>query len=369
MSIIGHDKVFHTRKELQNHLNQCTKSQLKIEIDALHMTGNIEIVIVDGKVKIYELNGYIFEEHTSHKNSEIDSDISIPDCPIEYRTNAELNTFNGVSIHNAAIMWYGRAKSGKTRALIEVFAGENFIFLDFDRNYESTIKGIQKSGAIYLNGDAAFEVLTQLSSGRGFQYVVIIDALGSIIKRLARWFIQTSDDYDAVARMKESLLLIGVSHEATLTFFNLVVEPMTKNSNSINIIHHTTENNNGSKMEGNKGAWLSVFDFTYRLDSDKKAFFLEAGRLPIAPKTVGLSKTPRKQLVELIKNYTESCQDQISGQFMDVAPWNKILKSSLYVRPIMNQLLKEGKIITIKVLNSRAVYIDVAQTLSNLGTY
>lgn len=369
MSIIGYDKEFHTRNVLQQHLESCNPYQLKLEINALHRTGKVEIQIVDKKIKIVEINPYVFEEHTTHENSEIDPDISIPDYPVEYRSDAELNIFNGVSIHNAATMWYGRAKSGKTRALIEAFSGEKFIFLDFDRNYESTIKGIQNSGAIYLNGDAAFEVLTQLASGKGFHHVVVIDALGNIVTRLARWFLANSKKSDAVERMKESIHLIGVSHEATLTFFNLIIEPMTRNYNSINIIHHTTENNYGSKMEGNKGAWLSVFDFTYQLNTEKKVFILEAGRLPIAPKTVGLFNSPRKHLVELIKNYTESRQDMVNGEFIDVAPWNKILKSSQSIRPIMKQLLIEGNIITTKVLNSRAVYINVTQTLSNLVSY
>jgi hypothetical protein len=367
MSVIGHHKEFYTRKELQNYLDRCDKNRLKLEIDALHMTGNVEIMIVDGKVQIRELNEYIFDEHTTPENTEIDTDISIPEVAILYRADAKINPHNDVSIQNAATMWYGRAKSGKTRALIEAFTGEKFIFLDFDRNYESTIKEIQKSGAIYLNGDAAFDVLTQLASGRGFHYVVIIDALGSIVKRLARWFIRTSRHADAVEQIKESIQLIGISHEATLTFFNLLIEPMTRNFNSINIIHHTTENHNGSKMEGNKGAWMSVFDFTYYLDPNKKAFFLEAGRLPIAPKTIGMTHSPRKHLVKLINSYTESRQSRENGKYMDVAPWNKILKSSQSIRPIMNQLLSEGKIITTKTINSRAIYIDVAKTLSNLA--
>lgn len=367
MSIVGYDKEFHTRKALLQHLESCSPYQLKREINALNRTGKVEIKIVDKKIKIVELYEYVFEEHTTLENSEIDPDISIPDCPIEYRADAELNPFNGVSIHNAATMWYGRAKSGKTRALIEAFTGEKFIFLDFDRNYISTIREIEKSGAIYLNGDAAFNVLTQLAIGRGFHYVVIIDALGSIITRLARWFIENSNDVDSVKRMKESIQLIGVSHEATITFFNLLIEPMTRNYNSINIIHHTTENHNGSKMEGNKGAWMSVFDFTYRLDPEKKAFFLEAGRLPIAPNTVGLSQSPRKHLIELIKKHAEMRQDFSTGEAMEVAEWNTIYKASQDVRPLMRQWLQEGKIIMTKVISSRAKYIDIQKTLANIS--
>lgn len=363
MSVIGYNRVFHTRKELQIYLDSCNKSQLKLEMDALHKTGNIKIKLVDGQVKIDELNDQIFDEHITPKCNEIDPNISIPLGQIKYRTNAEVNVFNHTSIHNAAVMFYGRAKSGKTRILIEAFKGEEFLFLDFDRNYESTIDEIIKSGAIYLNDDAAFDVLTQLASGKKCHYVVIIDALGSIVKRLALWFIRTSVNVDAVEQMKECIDKIGVAHDATHTFFNLVIEPMTRNNNSINIIHHTTENYNGSKMEGNKGAWMSVFDFTYRLDPEKKAFFLEAGRLPIAPKTVGLLQSPRKHLIELIKKHAETQQNFFTREAMVVARWNIVYKASQHIRPVMNQLKREGKIEIVKVIGSRAEYIDINKTL------
>ena len=288
---------------------------------------------------------------------------------ISIRENAVLNLANGTSLHNAAVMWYGRAKSGKTRTLIQAFSGEKFLFLDFDRNYRSTIESIQNSGATYLNGDAAFDVLTQLASGRGSDQIVIVDALGSVVTRLVSWFIDhnTVNDNMSVAAKQiiELKKNIGVSHEATVTFFNLIIEPMTRNGNSINFIHHTTENSQGSKMEGNKGSWLSVFDFTYVLNVDRKVFELEAGRLPIAPNVIG-SNNPRQMLIQAIKDSIESLRVLPQLQLMEVALWNKIYKSKQSIRPLMNQLKENGTIIFATVESSKAVFIDVQSTLEKL---
>lgn len=288
---------------------------------------------------------------------------------ISIRENAELNLANGTSLHNAAVMWYGRAKSGKTRTLIQAFSGENFLFLDFDRNYRSTIESIQNSGATYLNGNTAFEVLTQLASGRGSDQIVIVDALGSVVSRLVSWFIDintTEGDMNAAAKqITELKKSIGISHEATVAFFNLIIEPMTRNGNSINFIHHTTENSQGSKMEGNKGSWLSVFDFTYTLNVDRKVFELEAGRLPIAPNVIG-SNNPRQMLIQAIKDSIESLRVLPQLQLMEVALWNKIYKSKQSIRPLMNQLKENGTIVFATVEASKAVFIDVQSTLEKL---
>lgn len=288
---------------------------------------------------------------------------------ISIRENAVLNLANGTSLHNAAVMWYGRAKSGKTRTLIQAFSGEKFLFLDFDRNYRSTIESIQNSGATYLNGDVAFNVLTQLASGSGSDQIVIIDALGSVVTRLVSWFIlsNTNDgtmNNDA-KRIDEIKKNIGISHEATVTFFNLIIEPMTRNGNSINFIHHTTENNVGSKMEGNKGAWLSVFDFTYVLNVDRKVFELEAGRLPIAPNVIG-DTNPRQMLIQAINDSIESLRVLPQLQLAEVAPWNKIYKSKQSIRPLMKQLKENGTIVFATVDASKAVFIDVQSTLERL---
>lgn len=289
---------------------------------------------------------------------------------IQVRENANLNAVNGVSLHNAAVMWYGRAKSGKTRTLIQAFNGAEFLFLDFDRNYRSTIESIQNSGATYLNGDTAFNVLTQLASGRGNNQIVIIDALGSVVTRLVSWFIITNSNDGTMnndaRRMDEIKKNIGVSHEATVTFFNLIIEPMTRNGNSINFIHHTTENNVGSKMEGNKGAWLSVFDFTYMLNVDRHVFELEAGRLPIAPNVIG-ENNPRQMLIQAITESIESLRVLPHLQLREVAPWNKIYKSKQTIRPLMNQLKENGTIVFVTVEGSKAAYIDVQATFENLN--
>jgi hypothetical protein len=371
MSVLGYNKEFHTRSGLQKHLDSCSACQLKQEIAALHMGGHIEIHKVDGKIIINEINPHVFVEHTTPTDHNDSGDLIMPTTPMSIREDAQLNVFNGVSLHNAAVMWYGRAKSGKTRTLIQAFQGEDFLFLDFDRNYKSTIQSIQESGATYLNGDAAFDALTQLASGRGIQRTVIIDALGSVISRITNWFIAQHTDPNKTIdddgyRMHNLKSHIGVSHEATVTFFNLIIEPMTRNFNSINFVHHTTESFQGSKMEGNKGAWLSVFDFTYHLNTERKVFELEAGRLPIAPKIIGDS-SPRQQLIQGIKSSIQSLKEKESGDLIEVAKWNDIYKSKQSLRPLMNTLKEDGTIVFAEVVGSRASFIDVKRTLDVLN--
>lgn len=295
----------------------------------------------------------------------MDNDIIIPSFPVTIREDAYLNLANGVSIHNAAVIWYGRAKSGKTRTLIKSFQGESFLFLDFDRNYRSTIEGITLSGGQYLNGDSAFDVLTQLANGNGTNRIVIVDALGSVVSRLTNWFINQDVKNLGANRLADLKNHIGITHEATVAFFNLIIEPMTRNGNSINFIHHTTENNQGSKMEGNKGAWLSVFDFTYHLDTAKKVFLLEADRLPIAPKVIG-DNSPRQMLIQEIKEHTELLREKVTGVEIEVAGWNDIYKSKLSIRPLMNLFKGDGSIVMVKIEASRAEYIDVKRTLNNI---
>ena len=119
-------------------------------------------------------------------------------------------------------------------------------------------------------------------------------------------------------------------------------------------------------MEGNKGAWLSVFDFTYMLNVDRRVFELEAGRLPIAPKVIG-EHNPFQLLIDAINNNIESHRTVPLQQIKEVAPWNKIYKSKLSIRPLMNQLRQNGIIVFIDVVGSRAAHIDVEATFANMN--
>lgn len=321
--------------------------------------------IINKKIVIQELNEYAFEKHVTldFNNNEENFDLVFPDQKNTIiRKDPELNRFNGASIHNAATMYYGPSKSGKTRFLISAFQGDDFIFLDFDRNYESTIKSIQDHGAQYFNGDDAFNILSQLSNGKGFHRIIIIDSLGAIISRLANWYIKHHNDTEEGALLLENKKNIGISHEATVLFFNLIIEPMTRNYNSISIIHHTTENNLGSKMAGNKGAWTSVFDFTYSMNSNKKIFELEADRLPIAPKILR-NKSPKSQLIELLENSNDMLENSETSEMTLVNGWRD-LTNIHSVREILKKLKDDGSIILVKIRGSKAVYVDVKKTLT-----
>ncbi len=287
-----------------------------------------------------------------------------PTAPIVRRKDAYLNR-NGYSIMNASVMYYGGAKTGKTRLLISAFSGSEYIFLDFDRNYESTIKEIEKSGAMYFNGASAYDVLFQLMNGTIHDAVVVVDALGSIVKPLCRKFMkqhihENNIDEDGTA-INEAMGGIGINHADTVTFFNHIIEPMTQNRNSINFIHHTTQNMSGEKMEGNQGSWLSVFDFTYGMDRETKTFKLRADRLPIAPHTVGEDNVYQR-INKILQDNKETID--IDGVQTYLTPYKK-LNDNKTVRLILNQLIKDKFIRKIKI--SRKEYLDSELIITNQG--
>lgn len=291
-----------------------------------------------------------------------------PTEPNIKRKNAYLHK-NGYSIINAATMYYGGAKTGKTRLLISAFKGSDYIFLDFDRNYESTINEIEKSGANYYNGDNARDVMLQFMRGEVSNEVVIIDALGAVVKPLCREFITyhtrtntdgtETRDWEAEA-ISYAMPGIGINGEDTRTFFNHIVEPMTRNGNSVNFIHHTTQNQ-VEKMEGNKGAWLSVFDFTYEMNRETKTFRLEADRLPIAPDSIGFDNVYGRINKILIDN-AEIVEND--GNVLSLTPY-KCFHNNKTARLILNDLLKCEKIAKVKI--GKKEYLDSELKITELG--
>ncbi len=291
-----------------------------------------------------------------------------PKKPNIIRGDAYLHN-NGYAIMNAATMYYGGAKTGKTRLAISSFKGSEYIFLDFDRNYKTTIDEIVKSGAHYYNRTNARDVLLQFMRGEVSNEIVIIDALGAIIKPLCREFIEyhtiknedgtKSKDWEAIA-VDYAMNGIGINGEDTRTFFNHIIEPMTRNGNSINFIHHTTINAQ-EKMEGNKGAWLSVFDFTYQMDRETKTFKLEADRLPIAPKTIGFDNVYQRINKILIDNAEVV---EIDGEQKTLTPYKK-LGDNKTARLILNPLLKSG--LVKKVKSGKKEYLATRLVITSEG--
>lgn len=293
------------------------------------------------------------------------SPLVMPTAPNAIRHDAYMHS-NGHSIMNASVMYYGGAKTGKTRLIIKAFSGADYIFLDLDRNYESTINEITKSGARYFNGSNAIEILYQLMDGKGKNEVVIIDALGSIVKLLCRKFIKQhtgkDDKLDEVGiAISEAEKGIGVNHADTVTFFNHIIEPMTRNSNSINFIHHTTQNKMGEKMEGNQGAWLSVFDFTYEMNRETKTFVLKAGRLPIAPNSIGVDNIYDRINKTLIDNQEST---EVSGKQKMLTPYKKFSDNHA-MRMTLNPLVKNGTVKKVKV--GRKEYLESELVITAKG--
>lgn len=286
---------------------------------------------------------------------------------------------NGHSIMSAATMYYGGAKTGKTRLVVSAFKGSNYIFLDFDRNYKSTINEIIKAGARYYNGKNAIDILSQVMLGKAENEIIIIDALGSVVKGLCRAFIREhtninedkteTKDWEAVA-VELAIPGIGTNHTDTATFFNHIIEPMTRNNNSINFVHHTTQNMSGEKMEGNKGAWLSVFDFTYQMDRETRTFKLEADRLPIAPKTIGFDNVYArinrilKENAESIEIETENEDGSVETTNILLTPFKKFSDNKT-TRLILNPLIQDGLVKKFK--SGKKEYLETRLVITSEG--
>ncbi len=305
-------------------------------------------------------------ENQDKKSRLDDMGLTLPTEAVELREDAYLHS-NGTAIMNACSMFYGGAKTGKTRLLTKAFNGSGYIFLDFDRNYTSTVNGIIESGALYFNGKAALDILYQIMDKKLKNTVVVVDALGSVIKRMCNRFITNhtnSDDLDEDAiLLKDSIRGIGINHSDSVTFFNLVIEPMTKNGNSINFIHHTTQNMGGEKMEGNKGAWLSVFDFTYSMNREKRVFELEAGRLPIALETIGednIYDRLNKMISDKAETITVDENQKLLTKF-------KYISDNKSLRTLVNPMILDERIEKIKV--GRIEYLDSTLLINTSGQF
>ena len=281
----------------------------------------------------------------------------------EIRKDAVMHE-NGQTIMNAATLYYGGAKTGKTRLITRAFNGSNYIFLDFDRNYESTIKQMQANGATYYNGKNAKNVLVQLMNGKISNEIIIIDALGAVISSLCRAYIDANTvtnesgnqwltEEGQVLKEAYESKSIGNIAEPTRIFFNSIIEPMTRNGNSVNFIHHTTQNAHGEKMEGNKGVWLSLFDFTYEMNRETKNYHLIADRLPIAPATIG-----EDNVFDRINAIIESSKEagEVDGAYVYYAPY-KAITDNKTARKVVDEMVRNGVVKKVKV--SRKEYLDV----------
>ncbi len=223
------------------------------------------------------------------------------------RGNPELHKSNDNVVMNSSAMWYGPAKSGKTRLLTSNFNGTDYVFLDFDNNYESVASVIRDNGGKYVTGSNAYDALNQLLDGDITDTVVIIDALSDVRGYMLNYVIDKLDEeylkhkegskefLELEARVEELQNCkqgIGINQTDTTTWFTNTVLIMLNNSNSINFIHHTTENNGKSKMEGNQGAWTAKFDITYKIEKsgDESYFVRTHQRDCIAKEVVGATK-------------------------------------------------------------------------------
>jgi len=242
---------------------------------------------------------------------------------VETRGYASLHKTNKNVVMNSSAMWYGPAKSGKTRMLINAFKGSNFIFLDMDYNYADVVSLVEQAGGIYINGEQAFDVACQLMDKDITDTVVIIDALNDVKTRLLRHYISNlneSIDKEEISSCEAAMSRIGISQEATTIWFERTIKKMINNSNSINFIHHTTENNGGSKVEGNAGAWAAKFDITYKIEkADNESYFhLTHQRSNIAPERVELSKTLKDQIEVILERLPEKIGSEYTGNELKI---------------------------------------------------
>jgi len=259
-------------------------------------------------------------------------------------------------IMSSVAMYYGGPKQGKTRTLTTVFKGSDYIFLDFDSNYDSMRKKIETSGGQYFNGDNAFRLVDQLLMGTITNQVVILDAMNDIKMYMMRKVIEMEKDEDVARELTRVLKSgkIGNMQEETSTWYKATFGKMVNNSNSINVIHHTTASMGGEKMEGNQAAYMSKFDITYMIKKDESSgdsyFELVEQRDLVAPQTLNMNKgidEAVKEAVRLFKsvqnedNVVELSGMQIKNdvkrrmpKWSDVFSWQTILKTIATVKKV-----------------------------------
>jgi hypothetical protein len=232
-------------------------------------------------------------------------------------------------------MWYGPAKSGKTRTIIRALQGTDYLFLDFDRNYEDVAQDIEDLGGHYYNGTNAIDVLFQIAEGKAENRVIVIDALNSVVGMLVKHYNKSPEGLEYPILNPNN---IGRLQEDTVDFFNKVIYKMENNSNSINFIHHMTENMLGSKMEGNAGAWKSVFDITYEMEDGK--FVLKTSRTKIPPSTVGADTAIQRLEAIIAENEAIIHPEGYAEEFL--ACHKRHIMNIKALRPLLEQLLEEG---------------------------
>jgi hypothetical protein len=263
------------------------------------------------------------------------------------RGNASKHTKNANVLMNSSTLWYGGPKTGKTTILAKTFNNTDYVMLDFDNNYDGMQDLIISNGGRYFNSTAAVELLHQLLDGRITNTVVIIDALNDVKMMMLDYQIKVlnykltqdeyKDDYHDMSELKENLQRskgagIGQFQEPTSVWFTNTIGKMTNNSNSINFIHHTTQNANGEKMEGNQSAYASKFDHVYAIvrQEDKKSYFeLQTGRSNIAEHTIGLQKGIKDAMLYMKAIYSDKVENvdgtmtgtQFDKTFKNIAKW------------------------------------------------
>ncbi len=235
------------------------------------------------------------------------------------RGNPYHHILNDNVVMNSANLFYGKSKSGKTRTLIQSFAGAEFIYLDFDRNYADIVELVEKNGGHYYNGKNAVAVLRELLRGNIEKTVVIIDSLQDVKKLMLklRYGIVLEED-SALAENIVGLMMngaVGIDADDTAAWFTHTISRMVNDSNSINFIHHTTDNNQGSKLAGNSSAYKSKFDTTYVIinESESTYYKLEAGRSNIPKNIVGSQRNYTDAMDWIKEKFTSRGATKMNG--------------------------------------------------------
>lgn len=250
-----------------------------------------------------------------------------------HRGSATKHLNNKNVLMNSANLYYGGPKTGKTTIISKAFKDTDYVFLDFDNNYDDMHNIITVNGGDYYNGIDATNLLYQLLDGNITDSVVVIDAMNDVKMKMLDYQIKTIQDNEDIV---ENLIRIknagiGQFQEPTSLWFTYTIQVMVNNSNSINFIHHTTQNAQGEKLEGNKAAYASKFDHVYGIirDNDKSYFALETARSSIAEDTIGMQKgleDAKKYMLAIFKDKLANTDGTMTGTeftraFKNIGKW------------------------------------------------
>jgi len=190
---------------------------------------------------------------------------------------------NKITFYGNITMIYAEAKMGKSFTVGEAIKDSNGIFIDIDNNGDELHQHLKRNDVLPLHGDIAGQFLDPLLSYSGHeQFIIVIDSFANYAEELGY---NINDTNDIVKLFKH-------------------IRKITDKGHAVILIHHETSNQQGTKMQGNKGALLAQVQIIYRL-KNRGELVLERSRVSNATPYYSSKKTSAPSFISSGDNHAE----------------------------------------------------------------